>query len=132
EEHIAITDAVITFSPNLVAQGNLPLPQYLYLYNDTQKRVLADYAVFPFRAISHAYDKGKNEYKLRITQFLKNIVEKGEPKDDLRLMLGDYPAPAGQVFFMPSAYNASNNIYNPYRVILNNANLKIEISYTNP
>ncbi|MRJ09637.1 DUF4270 family protein [Ornithobacterium rhinotracheale] len=131
EEHLSITDAVITLSPNFSAQGALPLPNYLYLYNDTQKKVLPDYAVFPFSIVSEKYNQKDKVYVLHITQFLKNIVEKGEPKDDLRLMLGNYPN-SGQLFFTPSAYNASNSIYNPYRLILDQSNLKIEVSYTNP
>lgn len=132
DEHISITNAIVKFSPNVEAQASLPLPSHIYLYNDTQNTILPDYTIFPFYAISEAYNKEENVYKLHITQFLKNIIEKGEPKDDLRLMLGNYPAPLGQTFFTPSAYNASNNIYNPYRLILKQENLKIEVFYTNP
>ena len=123
EKQGAITEAYIKVYVDSDAQGNLPLPEYLHVYNVTQNKLIPDYDAvrengfkgFPFYSISEPYKDGY--YKLRITQFIKNIVEKGAPTDELVLKVGNYINPNQAYFYKPQSYYSSDNIFNPRRVV---------------
>ncbi|MBV7441813.1 DUF4270 domain-containing protein [Weeksellaceae bacterium TAE3-ERU29] len=119
----AITEAYIKVYVDSDAQGELPLPEYLHVYNATQKKLIPDYNAvrengfkgFPFHSISQPYKDGY--YKLNITQFIKNIVEKGAPEDELMLKVGNYINLKQSYFYKPPFYYSSNNFSNPYRLV---------------
>lgn len=147
-----INEAHIKVFPASNAQGGLPLPRYLHLYNHSQNTVISDYQSaiasidfpkqqgFPYAQISIPYDKEKGYYLLRCTEFIKNIVENNEPIDDLMLEMGNFIGMGpNDVFFKPSSPFYSDRLYNPYRLAITGANpvsnnadkkLQLEIYYS--
>ncbi|MDO5509430.1 MAG: DUF4270 domain-containing protein [Weeksellaceae bacterium] len=122
-----ITQAQIKLYPDHSLQGNLPLPAYLYAYNYTDGTLLPDYggsssteniSGFPFNQISLPYNTTDGHYTIRITEFVKNIIENGTPNKDLAIEMGNYLAPATAYYYTPRNAYFSNRIANPYRVIL--------------
>ncbi len=147
-EKWAIMEAHLKVYPDKDAQGDLPLPEYLYIYNYSENSLLADYGdvsagqfAFPYTQISLAYDDEGEYYLLRITEQIKNIVEKNESLDKFAIEVGNY------IVLDPSAYfytplNAfySNRVYNPYRLAMvgthpstenENKKLQLEVLYSN-
>lgn len=141
-KHWAITEASLFIYPNKELQGNLPIPRYLHVYNNTQKSLIPDYLGkqtntaqgLLFHTISQPFNG--DYYKLSITEFIKNIVEKEAPIEQLALLVGNYGFNTRELFYTPFAYDTSDNLYNPYRVVVFGANaesnkkLSLEIKYT--
>lgn len=142
KNHWAINEARLKVYPDNNKQGNLPLPQYLYVYNHTTGKLLSDYGgtstseeitAIPYQLISVPYNKEKGYYMIRITDFLKNIVEKGADIDDLALQVGNYENPNRDYIFVPKNAYYSNRIYNPFRLVgfggnpTSNSDKKLEI-----
>lgn len=147
ERHWAITEAHLKVYPDTSKQGDLPLPQYLYLYNYTEGELLPDYGgeststdvqAIPYSLISTAYSETEGYYLLRITEYIKNIVEDDADLGDLALNIGNYDNPAGNYLFVPANAYFSNHIYNPYRLVAyggdpasaSDKKLQLEINYT--
>ncbi|MXV38606.1 DUF4270 family protein [Flavobacteriaceae bacterium Ap0902] len=146
----AINEAHIKVYPETSVQGILPLPRYLYLYNASHNDVLPDYGTpasvedfpntqaFPYGEIAMPYNSEEGYYLLRCTEFLKNIVEKNAPIDDLMLELGTFTGvQPTDLFFEPDSPFNSNRIYNPFRLAIHGTNpvanlekkLQLEIYY---
>lgn len=122
-----ITQAQLKLYPDLAMQGNLPLPNFLYAYNYTDKSVLPDYGgtannssspAFPFNQISLPYNPETGHYSLRITEFVKNMIEEGAPNKELAIEMGNYLAPSTAFYYTPRNAYFSNRISNPFRLVL--------------
>ena len=145
-----INSAHFKVYPNMNAQGSLPLPSYLYAFNITEKSLLPDYGNgvlddinqfegFPFSQISVAYDSEDGYYLLRVTEFIKNIIEDNEAVDDLAIEVGNYlGATSAEIIYTPLHAYYSNRVFNPYRLAIIGANpdggntdkkLQLEIYY---
>ncbi|MDO5656496.1 MAG: DUF4270 family protein [Flavobacteriaceae bacterium] len=125
-----ISQAHFKVYPDLSAQGSWPIPQYLHVYNYTNGKLIPDYGTpqgftsgnvqaFPFLQISQPYDATKGYYLLRVTEFIKNIVEGNAAIDDLALNMGNYIGNSGSDYFYspPNAW-FSNQAYNPFRLAI--------------
>lgn len=148
-----VTEARLKVYPDTSVQGSLDLPKYLYVYNHTDGTILDDYGsaetftndnqniqAFPYVQISRPYGDDDNDYYLlRVTEFIKNIVEENQEIDDLAIEMGSYLGYAATSYFYapPTAYY-SNRIYNPYRLAIVGTNpnegnsdkkLQLEIFY---
>ncbi len=147
-EKWAIMEAHLKVYPDADVQGGLPLPKYLYAYNYTQNSLLDDYGdvssgiqAFPFTQISLPYDSEKGYYLLRITEQVKNIVEKNESLDKLAIQVGNYIVlDPSAYFYTPISAFYSNRVYNPYRLAVvgnnpsagnENKKLQLEVLYSN-
>ena len=125
-----ISEAHFKIYPDMSAQNDWTIPQYLYLYNHSQNALLADYGdattfgtsnpqAFPFLQISTAYDSDKGYYLLRCTEYFKNIVEKNESLDDLAIEMGNYLGfSSTDYFYTPRNAFFSNRAFNPYRLAI--------------
>lgn len=139
-----ITEAHFKIFPDTNTQGNLPLPNFLYSYNHTQGKLLPDFGVvengnnsgfhgFPANTINVAYDKKKGYYMLRVTKFIKEVLEENASLDDLAIEMGSYLLlKSGK----PKDAFYSNRVFNPYRLAIkgaesfdNDEKLQLEIYY---
>ena len=94
---------------------------------------------FPFSQISVAYDSEDGYYLLRVTEFIKNIIEDNEAVDDLAIEVGNYlGAASADYIYKPLHAYYSNRVFNPYRLAIIGANpdggntdkkLQLEIYY---
>ena len=145
-----INEAHFKVYPDLAAQSNWEIPQYLHLYNFSQKSLLPDYGnastfetsnpqAFPYIQISRPYDEDRGYYLLRVTEFIKNIIEDNAAVDDLALVMGNYIGySVTDYFYTPLNPYFSNQVYNPFRLAIVGANpsaaneakkLQLEIYY---
>lgn len=145
-----ISEAHLKVYPHRGTQGNLPLPQYLYAFNLSKNKLIADYGdpdntnpdnlqVFPYLQISRPYDSDNQYYLLRVTEYFKNIVEKNHEIDDLAIEMGTYLGFSNaDYFYTPRNAFYSNRVYNPYRLAIVGSNptgdaadkkLQLEIYY---
>lgn len=145
-----ISEAHFKIYPDMATQGDLPLPKYLYAFNLSKGKLIADYGdidevnsdnlqVFPFLQISRPYDADKKYYLLRVTEYFKNIIENGAEIDDLGIEMGNYLGFSGtDYFYTPRNAFYSNRVFNPYRLALIGTNpsgdmmgkkLQLEIYY---
>lgn len=145
-----ISEAHLKVYPHTATQGNLPLPEYLYAFNLSKNKLLADYGdienvdsdniqVFPYLQISRPYDEEKKYYLLRVTEYFKNIVEKNAEIDDLAIEMGTYLGFSNaDYFYTPKNAFYSNRVFNPYRLAIVGSNptadlmdkkLQLEIYY---
>lgn len=145
-----ISQANLKIYPHMSTQGNLPLPEYLYAFNLTKGKLIADYGdhentdpdnlqIFPFLQISRAYDSNDQYYLLRITEYFKNIIEKNHEIDDLAIEMGNYLGySTADYFYTPRNAFYSNRAFNPYRLAIVGSNphgdvmdkkLQLEIFY---
>lgn len=145
-----ISQAHFKVYPDLSAQGNWPIPQYLHAYNFTRKALLPDYGnpttiatenpqAFPFVQISRPYDYDQGYYMLRVTEFIKNIIEDNEPVDDLAIAMGNYiGSSTADYFYVPRDAYFTSQVFNPYRLAIVGTNpsganeakkLRLEIFY---
>lgn len=121
----AIMEAYLRIYPDKKLQGNLPLPEYLTVYNYSEKELIDDYVgssrvetPFVFSDISRRYNEKTGFYQLKITRLLKNIIEENKANVDLALEIGNYYNPDNQAQYQPKYYWAKDRIHNPYRIIL--------------
>lgn len=145
-----ISEAHFKVYPHTATQGNLPLPEYLYAFNLSKNKLIADYGdiddvnsdniqVFPYLQISRPYDEEKKYYLLRVTEYFKNIVEKNAEIDDLAIEMGTYLGFSNaDYFYTPKNAFYSNRVFNPYRLAIVGSNptadlmdkkLQLEIYY---
>lgn len=148
-----VTEARLKVYPDTSVQGTLGLPKYLYVYNHTDGTILDDYGssetltndnqniqAFPYLQISRPYGDDNNDYYLlRVTEFVKNIVEENQEIDDLAIEMGSYLGfVATNYFYAPPTAYYSNRVYNPYRLAIIGTNpndgnsdkkLQLEIFY---
>ncbi len=145
-----ISEAHFKVYPHTATQGNLALPEYLYAFNLTKNKLIADYGdidnvnsdniqVFPYLQISRPYDEEKKYYLLRVTEYFKNIIEKNAEIDDLAIEMGTYLGfSSADYFYTPKNAFYSNRVFNPYRLAIVGSNptadlmdkkLQLEIYY---
>lgn len=137
-----VTDAHFKVYPDKNVQSNLPIPVYLYTYNYTESKLLPDFGVedngsgfsgFPANTINVAYDKEKGYYLLRVTKFIKDVLEENASLDDLAIEMGSYLLlKSGK----PKDAFYSNRAFNPFRLAImgsgsfdNDKKLRLEIYY---
>lgn len=125
-----ISEAHFKIYPEMSYQNNLEIPQYLYLYNYSEGKLLPDYGsadtfatsspqAFPYIQISRPYDPEKGYYVLRVTEFIKNIIEDNAPVDDLALEMGNYLGfSSTELFYAPRNAWFSNRAFNPFRLAI--------------
>lgn len=137
-----ITEAHFKVFPDNNIQGDLPIPTYLYSYNYTENKLLPDFGLgnnnsgfggFPANTINVAYDKEKGYYMLRVTKFIKDVLEENVSLDDLAIEMGSYLLlDSGK----PKDAFYSNRVFNPFRLAIkgpesldNDKKLQLEIYY---
>lgn len=133
-----ISEARFKIYPDTETQGILPLPDYLYAYNYSTGEVLPEYIDcnttvenpqgFPYIQISRPYGDNDNEYYLlRVTEYIKNIVENNAEIDDIAIEIGNYLGYSKTCyFFKPLNAYYSNRVFNPYRLAIVGTNGSVE------
>ncbi len=119
-----------------LAEDAVSKPSYIYGYNLTQKKFIQDLRSYPSLSgysFNPPYDftNDPKYYTLNVTQYVKDIVEKNSPNDEILVELGNFLSNTSGYI----GYYRTSRAYQPFRLVFygnkatDDKKLRLEITY---